>query len=217
LLVARSVAPAKAGRPSNHSLENESSAPAKTSMNQFADLAGVSVSHVKYYYDAWELAAKAGLVPAAGKVEPGDEDVCVDVDAIEVEDDPKTQWSWFYSIAKNPPKNTEKKEDSKSKQQKPPADDSDEDEDDDVDDDFGIKEPKISKEQAAEADSSIQRNELLEILESVRAIQGRMDRVEIAKADNVEIMGQIATAGMSLSMTADALIPKNEDVKELTG
>lgn len=208
LLVARNVEPGKAGKPSaaNRSLENN-----KVSMNKFAELAGVSVSHVKYYYDAWELAAKANLVPAASKVEYGDDEICIDVDAIEDEDNPRTFWSWFYSNAKNPPK---QKEEKKKVEKKEPeisssTDEDEDDSDDDVDDDFGIQ--SFTKEEAAEADSSIQRGELLEVLESLRVMQSKLESAGVAKGSNGDIYNQIASLALDLSTAATAMTVTEEE------
>lgn len=194
-LVARNVAPGKAGRPSkdaNPSLENE-----KISMTRFSELAGVSVSHVKYYYDAWELAAKAGLVPSSEQILLGDDDVDIEADSIEVEDNPRTHWSHFYGLAKTPPKQKEKKE----KKEK------------DAEDDFGIQEEKTeineTEEIPAEIDRDIYRNELLELLESLQAISSRLTR--ISEGDN-DLLSQIASAAMSLGMAADAMMTKDGEM-----
>lgn len=199
LLVARSCAPGKAGRPSNRSLENDSDA--KLSFNQFAEIAGVSVSHVKYYYDAWELAAHANLVPAADKIEPGDEDIDIEADSIEVEDNPRTHWSHFYQLAKNPPAKKEQKE----KKQKPV--------DDSIDDDFGISEPVMTEDEAAEADSSIMRNELLEVLESVRSLGERLVRIGAVPDDKDGLLNQISSAAMDLSTAAMGMSVVSEKVE----
>lgn len=210
LLVARNVAKGTAGRPkadANHSLENDS--PAKVSMNQFAELAGVSVSHVKYYYDAWELAAKASLVPSAEKIMPGEDDIDVEADSIEVEDNPRTHWSHFYQLAKNPPpkpKEPEKKQDSKP--------------DREVDEDFGIAdsdsddEPEsMTETERAEADSTILRNELLEVLESLRAVESRLTRIGIVSGDKDGLLGQIASAAMDIGTMSMAMTAANEKVE----
>lgn len=212
LLVARSVAKGTAGRPkaeANHSLENDSLA--KVSMNQFAELAGVSVSHVKYYYDAWELAAKASLVPSADSIKPGDEDIDVEADSIEVEDNPRTHWSHFYQQAKNPPpkaKEPEKKEDSKAKPDR------------EVDEDFGLADSDetdeadtMSEDERAEADSSILRNELLEILESLRAVESRLTRIGTVSDDKDGLLGQIASAAMDIGTMSMAMTAVNEKVE----
>lgn len=200
LLVARNVAPGKAGRPKagdNHSLEND-----KVSMNAFAEQAGVSPSHVKYYFDAWELAAQAGLVPKSDQIIFGDEEVDVDIDSIEVDDNPRTQWSHFYGLAKNPPpraEKPEKKEDSKAK----PKDDSR------VNKDFGIEpeddeEDSMTESQRAEADSAISRNTLIEVLESVQAVKSRVERISSATA-HAEILSQIRSAAQELMDLAASL------------
>lgn len=212
LLVARNVAKGTAGRPkadANHSLENDSLA--KVSMNQFAELAGVSVSHVKYYYDAWELAAKASLVPSADKITPGDDEVCVDADAIEVEDNPRTHWSHFYQQAKNPvekPKPAEKQEDSKPKADR------------EVDEDFGLSDDEdsegmesMTETERAEADSSILRNELLEVLESLRAVESRLTRIGSVSDDKDGLLAQIASVAMDISTMSMAVTAVNESVE----
>lgn len=212
LLVARNVEPGQAGRPAGNTSPVMDSS--KVSMTKFAELAGTSQSQVTYYYKAWQLAAKANLVPNAAAIQPGDEEICVDADAIEVEDDPKTQWSWFYSMAKNPPKPKEVQKDSKPKQEKQPDtpavdEDSDDDESDSVDSDFGIA--SFTKEEAAEADSSIQRNALLEILETVRAVNSRIESAgRPTNSDNEGLLGKIAGAALEVNMTADALMAKED-------
>lgn len=202
LLVARNVAPAKAGRPKadNHSLENE-----KVSMNRFAELAGVSPSHVKYHYDAWEFAAQAGLVPAADKITMGDEEVCIDVDAIEDEENDRTHWSFFYKMAKNPPEKQSAKKESKSEEKSKPESQV---KDEEVDADFGIseKKPAPTKDEVAEADSAIQRNSLLEILESIQSAASRMARIDgTVTGENVGLLDQIGSAAMDLSTMAISL------------
>lgn len=209
LLVARNVAPGKAGRPAkadeNHSPENN-----KVSMNRFAELAGVSVSQVKYHYDAWELAAAAGLVPAADKINVGDEDVDVEADSIEVDENPRTHWTHFYQQAKNPPekpKKPEKKEDSK-----PKVDDAELDKDFGISDDSDDEPESMTEEERAEADSSILRNELLEVLESVRAVKGRMIRIGSVPSDPDGLLNQIASEAMDLVTMAHAMTAVNEAV-----
>lgn len=197
LLVARNVAPAKAGRPSavNHSQEND-----KVSMNAFAETAGVAVSQVKYYYDAWELAAQAGLVPKASQIIFGDEEVDVDIDSIEVEDNPRTQWSHFYGLARKPAEKSKGKEDSKPE---PKAEAKDK-----VDSDFGIQpeeqEIELTEAQRAEADSAISRNTLIEVLESVQAIKSRLTRVDSAST-HTELVAQIRSAALELMEMAAAM------------
>lgn len=79
----------------------------KVSCAEFARRAGVSERTVRYYFDAWELAAKEGLRQSSSKLSPGDDDLA-DMD----EDDEETRfrWSYFYGLAKKP---KEKKQDSK--------------------------------------------------------------------------------------------------------
>jgi hypothetical protein len=207
LLVARNVTPGKAGRPAaedNRSPENDSE-PVKLSMNKFAELAGVSVSHVKYYYDAWELASKASLVPSAGSIQPGDEDIDVEADSIEVDDNPRTHWTHFYNLAKNPPK-PEKKVDNKE-DSKPVAEDDEDSDDDEVDEDFGLA---LSKDEVAEADSQIQRNELLEIMETISSVQSRLSRVGTPVGENDALLGQISSAALDLSTTANAIVAQKD-------
>lgn len=212
LLVARNVAPGKAGRPKaedNHSLENDS--PVKVSMNQFAELAGVSVSHVKYYYDAWELAAEAKLVPSADSIAPGDEEVDVEADSIEVDDNPRTHWTHFYGLAKNPPDKAKKPE---KKRDSIPADDNDA-----VDSDFGLADDSndeiesMTEAEQAEADSSILRNELLEVLESLRGLEGRLTRIGSVSSDPSGLLGQIASAALDLNSMANAMAAVSESVE----
>lgn len=210
LLVARNVEPGKAGRPKaepdedNRSPMNDSG---KVSMNKFAELAQVPVSKVKYYYDAWELAAKASLVPHAATIPPADEDICIDADAIEVENDPKTSWSWFYSMAVNPPKPKEQKQDSKpaaKEKTEPELPKSNSNEDDSVDDDFGIQ--SATKEQVREADSDIQRNALLEALESLRSVQSRVEQSGISKGSGPDgVLSQISSLAFDLATLASGL------------
>jgi hypothetical protein len=75
LLVARNVAPRKPGQPKADGGEN-SPENGKVSISEFARLAGVSKSHVLYYYRAWQLAAKADECQLAEQLLPGDEDGC---------------------------------------------------------------------------------------------------------------------------------------------
>lgn len=205
LLVARNVAPAKAGRSKaeNHSLENE-----KVSMNRFAELAGVSPSQVKYHYDAWEFAAQAGLVPRAEQISLGDEEVCIDVDAIEDDENEKTHWTFFYRMAKNPPEKSSGKKDSEEKPTKTESKKKSEPvEDEDVDSDLGISEKTLpTKDEVAEADSAIQRNTLLEILESLESVSSRLARVDgTVTGENVALLNQIGSVAMDLSKTANSL------------
>lgn len=212
LLVARNVAPAKAGRPKadeNHSQENE-----KISMNRFAELAGVSPSQVKYHWDAWEFASQAGLVPSADLIHLGDEDVCIDVDAIEDEENSKTHWSFFYRMAKNPPekssgkKDSEAKTESKEKSSKPEPKVSDKE----IDEDFGVE---VTKDEVAEADSVIQRNSLLEILETIQSAASRMARIDgTVTGENVGLLSQISSAAMDLSTMSISLGMVTEQDKD---
>jgi hypothetical protein len=191
LLVARNVEPGTAGRPTEES--RTSAQLTKVSGRKFAEMAGVSARSVDYYYKAWDLAAQAGLVPKADQIAFGDDEVAVDIDSIEVEDNPRTQWGHFYGLAKNPPKEKEKK-----KEPEKPSTPTE------VDKDFGIvPEPTVSDEDKAEADAKIIRNELLEILESVRGLQSRLQRLN--PADEAKILNEIGSAAMDLSTTAMAL------------
>lgn len=223
LLVARNVAPAKAGRTSanNRSLENDSSGTKKVSMNQFADLAGVSVSHVKYYYDAWQLAAKAGLVPASETIEFGDDNIAVDIDSIEDEDNPRTFWTWFYSQAKNPPKKTEKKQDSKvSAQSKSQGKTDGSNQTNSFDtqsnsDDIDL--PDVSEVEAKEADNDLRRYELAEILEATRVLVGKIESYAlpgtVSETKELALLQQIACQAEELfkaasSMKSEELVPQ---------
>lgn len=200
LLVARNVAPAKAGRPSaiNHSLEND-----KVSMNSFAETAGVAVSQVKYYYDAWELAAQAGLVPKASQIVFGDEEVDVDIDSIEVDDNPRTEWSHFYGLARKPPEKPKAQEKEQDSKPEPKAKDK-------IDSDFGLTADEddeadtLTESQRAEADSAISRNTLIEVLESVQAIKSRLTRVDSA-GSHTELVAQIRSAATELMEMAAAM------------
>lgn len=203
LLVARNVAHGgSGGRPTaeNRSPENGSE---KVSISKFAELAGVSKSHVKYYLDAWELAAKAGLVPSSDQITPGEDDIDIEADSIEVEDNPRTHWTHFYQLAKTPqkeskePKTKEKKQDSVESE---------------IDEDFGISssDEPMTEDEAAEADSSIQRNQLLEILESTQAIVARLSRID-SVSDN-SILLQIASAALDLNTTANAMAVQVDSV-----
>jgi hypothetical protein len=201
LLVARNVEPGTGGpRPAEPRTGAQLE---KVSGHQFAELAGVSARTVDYYYKAWQLAAKAKLVPDAKTIQPGDEDVCIDIDAIEDEDNPQTQWSWFYSLAKNPPpaaKAKEKQKDSKPEPELPKQTTTEAS--DDVDGDFGI----ATKAEVQEADSDIQRNQLLEVLESLRSIQSRVEQAGASKGEGPDsVLSQIGDLAMNLFTTASAL------------
>ncbi|KQH75838.1 hypothetical protein AO501_12375 [Mycobacterium gordonae] len=90
-LVARSVEHGgSGGRPSeNRSLENGSG---KVSISRFAELAGVSKSHVSYYFKAWQLAADDKLCPSAEQLSPDSDDgLRDDID----EDDNHTREMWL--------------------------------------------------------------------------------------------------------------------------
>jgi hypothetical protein len=149
------------------------------------------------------------LVPHAESIQPADDDVCIDADAIEVDDDPKTQWSWFYSMAKNPdkPKAKAAKDDSqpnKQEKKEPELPKSGSDESDSVDDDFGIG--SATKEEVREADSDIQRNALLEALESLRSVQSRVEQAGQSKGDGPDgVLDQISSIGFDLATLASAL------------
>lgn len=102
LLVARNCEPGKPGRPKadaeNPSREMDSG---KVSFTDFAGEAGVSQSHVSYYYKAWKLAADDGKCQHAQSLSPEDEDL----DDLE-EDDEHTRelWSKYLEKAKVPEK-----------------------------------------------------------------------------------------------------------------
>jgi hypothetical protein len=96
LLVARNVEPGSPGRPGNRSPENVSD---KVSMSKFAELAGVSKSHVSYCFKAWQLAAGEGLCPHAETLSPDDEVL----DDIEQDDEHMLEkWPKYLEKAKEP-------------------------------------------------------------------------------------------------------------------
>jgi hypothetical protein len=117
LLVARNVEHGGAGgRPAeNRSPENSSG---KVSISRFAEMAGVSKSHVSYCYKAWQLAADDGKCPHAEALSPDDEVL----DDIEEDDEDHTQelWAKYLQMAKEPqePKATGTKAGSGSKSTK---------------------------------------------------------------------------------------------------
>ena len=208
LLVARNVEHGGSGGrpPANRSPEN-GLGEGKVSMSRFAELAGVSKSHVSYYFNAWELASKAGLVPNAATLSVGDDEVDVEAESIEVEDNPRTHWSHFYQLAKNPPEKKpekpKKKEDSEQVDQDFGLTDSDDDDSDD----------SLTEEQQAEADSSILRNELLEVLESLRSVESRLTRIGSVPNDPDGLLGQIASAALDLNTMSNAMMTVSETVE----
>lgn len=97
-LVARSVEHGgNGGRPSeNRSLENSSG---KVSISRFAELAGVSKSHVSYYFRAWQLAAEDGHCPPAEQMSPDSDDGLRD-DIDKDDDHAREMWSKYLQQAR---------------------------------------------------------------------------------------------------------------------
>jgi hypothetical protein len=207
LLVARNVERKAAGRPSNSSLEMDSAA--KVSLTKFAEMAGVSQSHVSYYLAAWELAANAGLVSHAESLSPGEE-IDVEVDNIEDEDNPNTHWSHFYKLAKKPAKPQQPESNSEIEPSKPNlsvVEDDEEDESDSVDSDFGLPD-EASDDERIEADTENQSETLREVLDAIRAQIDRVSDVGEVLGDNDQLLAEIVSAAGDLGILAQAMIDK---------
>ncbi len=71
----------------------------KVSCSEFARRAGVSDRTVRYYLDAWDLAAKDGVRQASSKLHPGDDDLA---DLEEDDEDDRILWSHYYGLARKP-------------------------------------------------------------------------------------------------------------------
>ncbi|WP_155770491.1 hypothetical protein [Mycobacterium asiaticum] len=97
-LVARSVEHGgSGGRPSeNRSHENGSG---KVSMSRFAELSGVSKSHVSYYFRAWQLAAEGGHCLPAEQMSPDSDDGLRD-DIDKDDDHAREMWSKYLQQAR---------------------------------------------------------------------------------------------------------------------
>ena len=210
LLVARNVA--LVGQGARTDLRTSAEVGKKVSAAEFAKLASdsectVSERTVQYYYKAWELAADAGLVVHADQIEPGDDEVDHFKDSIEDKENPKTKWSYFYQLAKEPAKPEPKPEPER------PKSNEDEAESGSVDSDFGTEmknEQKTTKKtaeekakEAAEADAENQKLDLLDILDTVRAMTSRIEKASAPKnSDNDELVGKVVGAAMELQMAA---------------
>lgn len=214
-LVVSSCEHGSAGRPTKSVTGDQ--LPDRLSLSQFAKLAGVGKTTVIYYYRAWNFAYEDGTAPCSaedvptmvewidGHIEPPDE-FCLD------DDDLAHPWSFYFDWAKtgerpNPKRYDEDEDESESSESQQDSNDVD-DESDSVDDDFGMDD--FTESEATEADSSIQRNELLELLESIRAVQARLGNVGEIQGDNDSYIGQIASAALDLNSTANALVVKAE-------
>lgn len=224
-LVASSCEPGSAGRPAKSATGSQLPA-SKVSMNQFAKLTGKGRATIQFYYKAWNFAHEDGMVPCKaedvgpevewveGHIEPPDEFQLDD-------DDLGRPWEFYFDWAKTGarpnPKRYEDDSDGEDETPEVKADSKpksnleveDEDDSDSIDDDFGLPDA-MSEDEVAEADSSIQREQLLEVLETLQALTGKVSNVAEVMGDNDALLGQIASAALDLNSVANAMVAKSD-------
>lgn len=225
-LVASSCEPGSAGRPAKSATGSQLLVE-KVSMNQFAKLTGKGRATIQFYYKAWNLAHEDGMVPCTaedvgpevewvdGHMEPPDEFRLDD-------DDLGRPWEFYFDWAKTGARPNPKRYEDNSDEdenEKPEAkseekngsqlETDDEDESDSIDEDFGLPDA-MSEDEVAEADSSIQRESLLDVLETIQALTGKVSNVGEVTGDNDALLGQIASAALDLNSVANAMVAKSE-------
>lgn len=222
-LVASSCEPGTAGRPSK-SATGSQLAPAKLSLNQFAKLTGRGRATIQFYYKAWDLAYEDGTTPCAAKDVPADvewiDGQIEPPDEFQLDDDDlAAPWDFYFDWAKtgqrpNPKRYQEP--DADESDDEPQGDESDpnleviEDEDDSesIDEDFGLP-AEMTQDEVAEADASIQREQLLEALETLKALTNRVSSMSVSP-EHGEILTQIADEALDLNGVATALSIRSE-------
>ncbi|QNJ59281.1 helix-turn-helix DNA-binding domain protein [Mycobacterium phage MrMiyagi] len=217
LLVARNCLPSVGGRPTNESQNRPpvDSFTEKTSIREFAEIAGVSKSTVAYYYKAWELAADAGLVLHASELNPGDDDSGVSELEEDNEDDEerREKWKVFYRQARNgEKKKAEPKAEAKprAEEKKPdrlPVSSEGDESDSDVD-----ELDQITPEQIAELDSANRKAEILERLESLRAVDNWLKSFGPSmNSEETRLIGEIGFIALDLNTMAKSSIAGADD------
>jgi hypothetical protein len=170
----------------------------KVSVTEFAEKSGVSERKIRYYYRAWELAAETGICARPEDLSPGmeDEGGIGQWDESDEDEEQRQKWSYWMAKARKP-----KKEQGETIQEE-------------IDEDFGTTntDDTMSDEEATEADSSLVRNELLEILESAYALVSRLSQVTGVPTQENELLSQIASAALDLNSTANALTVQTQEV-----
>lgn len=117
LLVARNVEK-KQGKRTDLATSGEVTE-SKVSAAEFAKRAGVSESTVKYYFDAWQIAAIKGRCTPAEDLSPGEDDVSSEFDEIETDDsttnlDMRKEWQGYMAQARKSPKSKSSENESES-------------------------------------------------------------------------------------------------------
>ena len=151
----------------------------KISVAKFAELADVSERTVLYYFQAWELAADAGQVPAAKDIENSEDwnDLLTDygMDEFDNADDIEQHWSNWYQQAKQGIKTKAQQAKSKPEPKSEPKPEP-KPEPKTKSDNIIEEEPYISKPRFSE-----RRNGLLDILERARSIVNEVSQIEEAE------------------------------------
>ncbi|AVD99684.1 hypothetical protein HWB51_gp066 [Mycobacterium phage Cuke] len=219
LLVARNCLPSVGGRPTNESQNRPpvDSFTEKTSIREFAEIAGVSKSTVAYYFKAWELAADAGLVLHSSDLNPGDDDSGVSEleEGNEDDEERREKWKVFYRQARNgEKKQAETKVEAKPKanEKKPerlPVSDDSEDESDSETDEFDA----ITAEEIAELDSANRKAEILDRLETLRSVDEWLKSFGGAlNSEETRLIGEIGFIALDLNTMAKVAIAEDESV-----
>lgn len=221
-LVASSCEPGSAGRPPAKLGTSAQLTSGKLTFGQFAKLAGVGKTTVRYYWHAWNFAYEDSMVPCKAEDVPTDcewqDGLMVPPDEFQLDDDDLGRpWAYYFDWAKtgqrpNPKRYEDNSEDEETDESEPEKQLNvvdDDDDSDSVDEDFGLPDA-MSEDEVAEADSSIQREQLLEVLETVQALTGRVSNLNEILGDNDELLGQIASAALDLNSVANAMVAKGQ-------
>lgn len=224
-LVVSSCQPGTAGRPSKSATSSQLP---KMSLNQFAKLTGKGRATIQFYYKAWDLAYKDGTTPCAAKDVPADVE-WVDgriepPDEFQLDDDDLARpWDFYFDWAKTGNRPNPKRYQTDSEDEEPESEDEepeseeksnlevvdDEDDSESIDEDFGLP-AEMTEDEVAEVDSSLQREQLLEVLETLKALSSRVSEMEVS-TDNGELLVQIASAALDLNGVATALAIQSEN------
>lgn len=223
-LVASSCQPGTAGRPSKSATGSQLT---KLSLNQFAKLTGKGRATIQFYYKAWDLAYQDGTAPCAAKDVPADvewiDGQIEPPDEFQLDDDDLANpWDFYFDWAKTGQRPNPKRYQDDSEDEEDESDDEsgsenqnpnlevvdDEDDSESIDEDFGLP-AEMSEDEVAEADSSIQRENLLEVLETLKALKSRVTEMRVS-ADHDDLLTQIASAALDLNGIATALSIKSE-------
>lgn len=234
LLVARSVEQGTGGSRDNRSHVNSS---AKVSMRQFAEMSGVSLTNVSYYYRAWELAADDGRCTKAKELIPGQDDLEDQYD--EDDEELRSDWSKYLKQARVAKKPVSQKDSASSVSStatpagetglasviklNPPSAEPDSEPDsvtsspieteskdeviqlDSLGSEDEDEEPPLTRSEILQADSAIQRTELLEMLESARSLFSKVSRLTTIVDGNGSILSQIGSIAADINTIAKAL------------